>query len=458
MRAFIAKNNLISPGKKIGAAVSGGADSMAMLHLLRALGYSVCVLHFEHGIRPEEESVGDLHFVAQYCAQNDIPFFFERCSVLENTLPGESIEAAARRLRYDFFSRMAEAHHLDLIATAHHADDSVETFFLNLLRGGGVTGLTGISPKRDRIIRPLLFVKRAEIEEYCRQNGIPHVTDATNLSSEYTRNYLRNEIFPKLRQINPEFSEAILRTQEILREEDVVIAADAEREIAKIAVFLENCVEIEIEPFNALPVALRYRVLRRCIEQICPLTDLEKKHFDAVLQLCRSPRTGAQFRLPGKFFAIISYNRLILTEKMYKIDKMGVFPLNLSGDTPLTQGARIHCTEVTSVHFGKNTDLVQYLDADALESAVIRARQEGDLFQPLGMHGRKKLKDWFIDRKIPAERRDAIPLVARGNEILWIIGGGISEKVRVSKETQRIIKCEYQNKEQSWRNKNGKHG
>lgn len=443
MGSFIRENNLIPENARVGAAVSGGADSMAMLYALRELGYAVYALHFEHGIRPRVESEGDMRFVESYCAKNGIPFYCEQGQVLCHAQRGESVETAARRLRYDFLARMAQAHDLDLIATAHHADDAVESFFLHLLRGSGMRGLTGMPPKREpNLIRPMLFARRQEIEEFCRENEIPFVTDATNLSADYTRNYLRLEVLPGLETVNPQYAQAILRTQEILSEEDAALEAYLERELAKTAVFEKDRVVIGLEPFRKLPTGIQRRMLRRCIAAVSSPEDLEKKHLDALMKLCGSGRTGAEFTLPKKFSAIVSYNSLIIAKKMYKIKRMEEYPLCTRGRTVLREGAEMLCAPAEQAVFGNGADPVQYLNGTALAGAVVRTRRQGDLFHALGAGGSKKLKDWMIDRKIPAALRDEIPLVARGNRVLWVVGYAISEDAKLSGACS-IVKCEY---------------
>ncbi len=447
MSVFIAKNNLIPAGARIGAAVSGGADSMAMVHALCALGYDICVLHFEHGIR-EGSSEADMRFVERYCAERNIPFYCTRADVPALAESGESIESAARRLRYAFFAETAREKGVDLIATAHHADDNAETFLLNLLRGGGITGLSGMRAKRlPNIIRPLLFAKRSEIEEYCAQNDIPFVTDETNLSDDYTRNYIRHEILPRMSRINPDCAEAINRTQELLRQEDDALSVYAEREFRNIAEVGQDRVSLRLDAFCELPVGMQNRLLRRAIAEIGSLNDIEKQHIDALRELALTGGTGRKFILPKKFSAFVSYNSLIIAQKTYKINRIEVCSLAPAGRTELADGGCITACAADRAEFGSGADLTQYFDGGSLAGAVVRTRRQGDTFRALGATGTKKLKDWLIDKKIPAEQRDAIPLVARGSEILWIVGYAVSEQSKVREESQYIIKLEYISKE-----------
>ena len=441
IEAFIAEQNLIKKQESLGVAVSGGADSMALLYALHARNYRVTALHFEHGIRGGE-SLRDLHFVETFCQQHNIPFACEQADVPALARKGESIEAAARRLRYAFFARACRTHRLDKIATAHHMDDACETFLFHLLRGGGMQGLLGIPVCRGNIVRPLLCVTRKEIETYVAEQHIPHVTDSTNTSEDYTRNYIRKTVLPTFLHINPRYLEAICRAQDLLREEDAALSAYAQQEYARLRRPEEDAVSLDITAFNALPLSMRRRVLRLAIAEICSLQDVEKQHIDAILSLCAQAHTGKHFALPQKFFAVISYNSLIIAKKLYKIIKYGSFSIGIPGNTQVPGGTLV-CERAAQRAACQPQSLVQFMDADSLKGAVLRTRQRGDVIHPLGMEGHKSLSDWMIDRKIPVSLRDGLPLLAKDGEILWAIGYGISDSVKVKENTSSIIKLTY---------------
>lgn len=442
---FICDNMLINKTERIGAAVSGGADSMVMLVMLKNLGYNVCALHFEHGIRSEEESVGDMRFVEDFCKNNGIPFFCERCDVPALRLKGESIETAARRLRYSFFERTAKNEGLSRIATAHHADDNAETVIMNLLRGSGVKGVEGIRPSRGIYVRPMLALSREEIEKYALKNSIDYVTDCTNLESEYTRNKVRNKILPILKQMNPSYAQAFLRASELSREQNDAFSQIVSGEFERIALRDGKEISLDTHEIKKMPKGLAAAVIRSAIAEICPLKDIEKSHYEAVYELAVSQKTGKTFSLEGKFTALVSYNRLIIADKLYKIVKEGVFGLCLDGKTSVFED-EIEAYEVPLAEFGESASLTQYFDADKLKGAVVRTRKEGDMFCQLGVTGSKKLKDWFIDKKVPAFLRDGIPLVARGNDVLWIVGFAVSSHSKVTSETKKIIGLSYRPK------------
>lgn len=191
-----------------------------------------------------------------------------------------------------------------------------------------------------------------------------------------------------------------------------------------------------------MPPGLAGETLKIAISRVCSLKDVEKCHYDAVFALARTGKTGKVFELEGKFTAFVSYNRLIIAEKLYKIVKNGVFELSVPGAARVWED-EIVCSEASRPAFTSAESMTQYFDADKLSGAVIRTRRQGDFFRPLGAAGGKKLKDWFIDKKVPSFLRDAVPVLARGGEVLWVIGFGISESVRVKKSTKRIAELKY---------------
>ena len=278
----IKRYNLISLGDRVGVAVSGGVDSMVLLNVLYTLsrrsGFYVCALHFEHGIR-SEESVGDMHFVEQQCEAMHIPFYAGSADVpVIAAQTGENLEAAARRLRYEFFEERKQQLGLAKIAIAHHKDDFAETFLLNLLRGSGVAGLTSMKYQRQPgIIRPLLDISRKQIEAYAKKHEIPFRVDSTNAALKYTRNYIRAEILPRMAKLNPEVSSAIMRASEILGEEDAALFEYAKSEYHKISRREEGQIVLDLIAFNALPKAIRRRVVRMALLEFTTLQDVDKR-------------------------------------------------------------------------------------------------------------------------------------------------------------------------------------
>jgi len=422
-------------GAVLGVAVSGGADSMVLLHVLRELareqGFSLLALHFEHGIRGAE-SLRDRAFVEKACAALGVRCRTESADVPAAARGGEgNIEAAARRLRYGFFARARAEEGLFMVAVAHHRGDAAESVLLHLLRGSGMAGLLPMAALReDGIVRPLLHVGREEILAYARAHGVAYVEDSTNADETYARNYLRREILPRLRRLNPRAEEAILRAAELLAEEDEALAALTEKIEGELAEIEGEKTRLDRAALLLQPVAVQRRLVRRAIGRAGSLTDVDRAMIDRVLALAAG-ESGREFAPGDKFFAGTAHNTLIIGQKMYKIDKNGSFALAARGETPLWPGERMVVAPAPlPAVFPPQNSLRQIADEQALAGAVVRTRLPGDRFTPLGMKGGKPLADWMIDKKIAGEERGALPLVVRGNEVLWVVGHALSEKLR----------------------------
>ena len=417
MDCFIRQNGLISPGEETGVGVSGGIDSMALLFLLKELGYPVRALHYEHGIRGEA-SRADAEFVRRFCAKLGIPFIMGSGDVPAYAKTNKlSLEAAARRLRYEFFENTG----LPKIATAHHMEDNAESILMNIARGCGIGGLSGISLKSGSIVRPFLCVRRSEIEEYAKRNSIPHVVDQTNFDTRYTRNRTRHIVMNELKKINPAIVEAIGRLSQN--------AAQVERMIGRLAdgvpVSIDengSSVDAGILPELHQPVAAE--VLFRMCDRAGGRTDIEQNHIESVFDL---NRTGAEIHIKNGIFAKYQYGRLIIYRKSDRINDVS-FCVPLSDETVFPGGV------IKKVKGSLNPDNQdKFCESFRIlpEDAVVRTRREGDVFAPFGS-GEKKLKDYMIDAKIPREERDSVPLVAVGNRIIWVVGYAISRDFAVS--------------------------
>lgn len=448
MRNQILKYHLIMPGEEVGVCVSGGVDSMVLLHVLSALadelGCGLRVLHFEHGIRGEE-SRRDMEFVQDAAEKLGLPISVGRANTaIQAERYGKNLEETARELRYAFFERQAREWNLDKIALAHHLNDNAETILLHLLRGCGPDGLSGMERVRGKLIRPLLGIGRAEIEEYARENNVAFREDATNADTSYMRNYLRREILPRLERVTPDPAGKICRAAGLIAEESRALSDFAGEEFAKRMDEHEGQVELDLTGWRDLPVALRRLLARLAIQRFGGLRDIDLSAVDRLAGLADANQTGKSFELPGKFFAYVSYNTLIITDKMYTIDKSGAFILPAQGRICLWPGESIEVQDVARpAAFPGASSTEQYVCGDKLAGAVVRARRPGDRIRLFGMQGRKKLKDYFIDQKIPRGMRGQIPLVAAGNEVLWIVGYALSEDLRVGDELEKVVRLNY---------------
>lgn len=437
VKQTVFSNNLITSGASVGIAVSGGMDSMALLHVLKKMseevGFKIACLHFEHGIRGEE-SLNDLEFVRSYAEEHNIPFYFEH-----GNLAGISNqEEAARRARYAFFDKISTLHKLNSVAVAHHMDDQAETVLLNLVRGSGVKGLSGMSVKREpNIIRPLLNVSRSDIEEYVLKNNIPYVVDKTNFCTDYSRNYIRNVIIPELKKLNPSVSTTISRTAQMLFEADTMLESYTDELFLKCASFDGKRAVIDIQKLSAFKKPEIMQVLKKSIYFFAS-KDIERVHVERAYEIMNCD-TGASAMLKNSVCAERSYNNLIIYNKLPA--KEWEIPFDFCTKTQLPDGVLL-CEKVEKTEAVFNKSRVQYVNGDALKGAVIRTRKNGDKILSFG-GGTKKLKDVLINAKIERAEREKMPIIAVENEVLWAIGAALSEKLRVTNETKNILKLSY---------------
>ncbi len=426
----------VKAGETVGVAVSGGVDSMALLNALcnlRAqLNIIIVAFHMEHGIRGQA-SVDDMRFVMRECEKRNV-----ECGVRRADVPGIaaaeklSVETAARQVRYAFLDAQAA----DWIAMAHQRDDVAETVLMNLLRGSGLAGLCGIPEKRGRYIRPLLGISRAEIEAYAVENGVSFVWDASNDETDYTRNYIRNEIMPRLPRVNAQAAAHIAQAAVRLAEDEAALemwAADADCIEEK-----EDGVYIRLDRLAELPEAVKKRVVRLAFQARFGLCDVESKHVRDILALAQTGESGKRLDVGNGLTAANIYGKMMIgriKEKAYNDDSVSFF-----GPGRYQIGNTVFvCSECETPEFGSGAE---YFDADLLTNAVLRYRKEGDRIMPLGMSGTKRLSDYLSDRKVPLHQRDDMVVLAADNDVLWAVGAGVSEKSKI-KPGSRIIKIEY---------------
>lgn len=423
------RENLIRLGVKegmlIGAAVSGGVDSMALLNCLcrlrQVLNIRLAVYHFEHGIRGKA-SEDDMYFVIRECEKLNVKCITERANVpLSAKEKGISLETAAREARYAFLDKQDA----DFIATAHHSDDVAETVIMNLVRGSGLSGLCGIPEKRGKFIRPLLDVSRHEIEMFARENSIEFVKDATNEDASYTRNYIRKEIIPRLKEINEAAAENITRASRLLAEDESALKrAAAETNCIEEA---EDGVYIRLDVFADQETAVKKRIVRQAVLRVKDLVDLENVNVNDIMKLAEKKESGKRIDLAGGLFSSVIYDKLIIgknEKKGYNNDLMALQTGKLSfGDKFFVCGPYNGKPE-----YGKDAE---YFSACAIKDAQFRFRREGDYIIPLGLGGKKRLSDYLSDRKVPLYKRDSLVLLACGSEVFWVVGVGVSETSKV---------------------------
>ncbi len=433
LRSALIGGELIPPKNRVLVALSGGADSVALLHGLLALnpelGYSVSAAHLNHGIRGAAAD-SDEAFCRNLCDGWGVPFCSQRidCPALARERK-QSLEEAARNARYAFLEETATSIGARCIATAHHANDQAETVLLNLLRGTGASGLRGMRQGRNNIIRPLLDVTRGEILEYISLNSLDYVQDETNFDTEYTRNHLR-ALDPQLRQINPAYSRNICRAASLIGEDDDALCAWAKAELAKAALGDG----ISCEGVNSLPRAVSGRVIRLYAASKGLAIDLSYNHIDSIRALCKG-KTGASINLPRGFSARVDYGKLTIKRLKENVATCGYcLPLIIGRDVHTPVGKLSSSLVSLPADLSKCSPFECYAVKEVFDGAVVRPRQPGDYIHPFGAPGKKKLKDYYIDKKIPHSRRN-LPVIAVGSEVLWAVGAGTSQKAAIGNQS-----------------------
>lgn len=442
---YIETYHMIEPGDKVIAAVSGGTDSVCLLHLLAGLrekyGFDLRAVHVHHGLRGQEAD-RDAEFTKQLSGGLAVP-----CRVFYADVRGYakehsiSEEEAGRILRYQLLEQEAETWEKGgtvKIATAHHGDDNAETILYNLFRGSGLAGIGGILPVRDRIIRPLLCVSRKEILEYLKEYSLEYCEDSTNQTNDYTRNRMRRIILPAVtEEINPQASRHVCQAGEKIRQAHEFIQDAADKWLS---VHRDNKDPSLISGrLLKEPEILQSYVLRRILAETAGTEkDLSSSHIDALLDLL-SGQTGRRADLPGGIGAVREYAGLRI-EKKSRIQKEKV-PEGAAGSLLLEINVFPREEVQENQEFPKN-QYTKWFDYDKIKNRLsVRTRRTGDYITIKG-GGKKSVKAYMIDEKIPAADRDSIFLLADGSHILWIIGYRISEYYKIGPQTTTILQAE----------------
>ncbi len=433
---YIRENELCTLSDRILLTVSGGVDSMVMMSLFVESGYNVGVAHCNFQLRGEEAEE-DEELVATRAKALGTPCYnrrFDTKGEMERT--GESVQIAARRLRYEWFEELSREHGYTVVAIAHQADDSIETFFINLFRGTGLKGLTGISVTRGRIIRPLLFAPRKEISEYAVSHKIPFREDSSNKTTKYLRNKIRLGLVPRIREINPKFTE-LMRTN-LRRLIDAQTFIDCT---------IDRMRQTTMEQEEGMTILYPDR-----IPEDMPLGfviyELLNSSFgfkgDVVEAICRSLRHGSQ---SGKRFyardyvAVIDRGRILIS-KIEAEDSCEVrvekYATRAYCGNSVLYMEWIDIDHVGSLQVPENVALV---DADRLEfPLVLRRWAEGDSFIPLGMTGRKKVSDFLIDAKVALPEKARQFVVTSGESIVWLVGRRVDDRYKITPHTENVLK------------------
>ena len=444
---FNQKHHLFSSGDSILLACSGGPDSLCMVHIFNRLApkynLKIFVAHIEHGIRGQA-SIDDAIFVKNFCKQNNIPFYMKKVDACSYSAQYKlSLETGARILRYNFLNETAQLLKCTSIATAHNRGDQAETVLMHIIRGSGTSGLSGIHPRTQNIIRPLLACTRSDIEEYCQRYKLSPRHDFTNDETTYIRNNIRLKLLPFLRKYNPNIESTLSKTASLISEENDFIAAYSKSVYDQTAVKADHKLLLPLDKFSAQHTAIKRRLIRLAIYSLCnDIKDIENIHITNVLSLAQKAKTGSQINLPNGLKAYIEYSNLIIAlPHLSPIIESSPILLNIPGTVVLnTLNFSIKAEIVHSPQQEKSRNTC-YIDTDTLcGSLKIRFRKNGDTFCPKGMKGHKKLKDLFIDNKIPREQRSMVPIVCDDIGIVWVAGIQQDNRCISTSVTKNIVK------------------
>ena len=434
IEAFIAQEKLLVPGSRVIVGLSGGADSVALLAVLTHLGYACVACHCNFTLRGDE-SYRDRNHAKEIAEQLQATFVETTFDTTAHArAEGISIEMAARQLRYEWFEQMRIEHNAQAIAVAHHRDDNAETILLNLTRGTGLAGLTGMSPRNGDIVRPMLCVSRDEVIEYLTQQQLPYVTDSTNLEAIYTRNKLRLEVIPMLREINPAFDNCIERTIGYLRGSEKFYRATIDEWKARCCREEKENLYINLSAVHNSPAPTTL-----LFEITSPLgfnaSQIEAMATEALA-------SGRQFLSPTHR-AVSHRDELII----------GPITHTTHDDTLATWSERestTQCNISLSYHQAKDYEIVRSnntacFDLDKVKFPLtLRRWRVGDTFIPFGMRGRKKVSDYFSDHKYSLLQKEQALLLCDSEKILWIVGERACNQARISDHTTHVIEVTLQ--------------
>jgi tRNA(Ile)-lysidine synthase len=454
IRRAIERHHLIDRGDRLIIGVSGGVDSMVLLHLLNACRqiflFDLIIAHINHRLRPIE-SEREAELVRREAGQLGLPCEYGEFDVRDFANgSGLSLQEAARRIRFQFFHTLLKKHGAKKIALGHNADDQVETMLLRLIRGSGLKGLKGMLPIREgRVIRPLLEVWRKEIESYAAERAVPYLVDSTNLKETYLRNRIRLKLIPTIeKDFQSNFKEVMRRMSSFLRQEDDFLETKAVEAYGEIIREGRGELSFEWDSFNALHPAIRWRVLQRMLARISQAEALEDRDDSEVSQICqRLNRPSSSFivNLSGGVRLEKRYGRVFLKTEAFPAIPPFEVDLTMPGRTLVRElGSEVVIEEIPwgdqRIEFSESRNTALLDHERLLLPLSVRNFRPGDRFQPLGVRGTQKVKAFLIDHKIPKFERARIPLLLSGENIAWVVGYRIDERFKVTKDTRKVLK------------------
>ncbi|MGB8955451.1 MAG: tRNA lysidine(34) synthetase TilS [Tumebacillaceae bacterium] len=449
LRDTIEKYDLFRPCDTVLVAVSGGIDSVALLHALKELGIGVAAAHVDHGLRGEE-SRGDALFVRELADKWQIPFYSKEFDVHAYAEAHKlSTQVAARELRYGYLTEVAQAICAQKIATAHHADDQAETVLMRIVRGTSIRGVTGIPLRREErgieVVRPLLEVWRSEIEEYANERDIPHREDSSNASIKYLRNKIRLQLLPILQsEYNAGVKAALLQIAEHAREDEEVLGRLAEDAFST-HVQRENPHRMRMDRnrLAMMPLSLQRRLITLILYYLRGNNvQWEQVHINSIRSLAASPSPSGEVRLPDGLLAWCEYDDLLIGDDSRPDEAPQPFVLAHPGTYALdAYGIRLEMELVEGIPRRPKDSWEAHFDADELSGSCIYIRiwARGDSLRPHGFSGTKLISDVLGEAKIPKHRRRTWPLLCIDDAIAWVVGVRRGEQAPVTQATQRTL-------------------
>ncbi|URC14869.1 tRNA lysidine(34) synthetase TilS [Flavobacterium sp. B183] len=416
--------------KKLFLAVSGGLDSMVLLHLFQQLPFEIAVLHCNFQLRGLE-SFGDQDFIQKYCDENGISIFSTQFDTEAFAKDYKlSTQVAARELRYNWFYELLETENFDYIVTAHHADDNLETFIINLTRGTGLDGLTGIPEQNDKIVRPLLPFSRAEILEYAKQNNILWREDSSNASNKYLRNKIRHDLVPILKEINPNFLNAFQKTQEYLQESQEMVEDASIMIYQQVAKEEGEDIHFDLNQLKKLPNYKSYLYQW--------LNEFGFVAWNDIYDLAEG-QSGKQ--VFSADFRLLKNRDTLILSPISELEENEVFEIGAE-EKDVNFPLKLRLCQVDDITIDSNKAI--FVDAEKIRfPLILRKWKEGDVFHPFGMNGKsKKLSKLFKDEKLSLIEKEKIWILCSDNQIVWVIGIRQDERFKIENTTNEIIKIE----------------
>ncbi|MFQ5465469.1 MAG: tRNA lysidine(34) synthetase TilS, partial [Thermodesulfobacteriota bacterium] len=443
---------MIGDGQAVLVAVSGGVDSVVMLHALGKLSgrfsSRLMVCHLNHGLRGAEAD-RDYGFVKKLAASMSLKFVGGRLKPGElKGLKGFSVQEAARVKRYQFLEDSASKYGADVIALGHTLDDQAETVFMRFIKGSGLSGLSGIPPVRGPFIRPLIEVTRAEVEDYAKRQGLGFVEDSSNRDPRYLRNDIRLNLIPFVeKRYNPRFKETVARFASVISIDDEYLWRQANGVLPEVVIErTPGSLTLDRTLLTSLHDSMLTRVFLLAVEILKEKSDLYSYHIASFLKIIKGPRPNASIVLPDGLSVVREYDRVVLSTVERREAGPFDYPLRIPGTTRVPEaGALVRTAIVESApETLPDRGLVVYFDLAGLPRPLrVRSFAPGDRMAPLGMKGRhKKVKEIFIENKVPKSRRPATPILTAGEEVIWVAGLRRTEHYKVGRSTAKALKVE----------------